>query len=154
MSNKRKIFALIVAILIALTLCFIFGNSLKPQSESAESSGGLYERLKPVFDAIVGKDVITHSIFREMAHFGEFFVLGFEFSLLFFVIIPIKNKVKIIVYFIGLIVALIDESLQFLTDRGPEAIDVLIDYSGYLTAMVFVLLIAVIVKRFCIKKSA
>ena len=154
MSNKRKIFAVILSVLIVLTLWFIFGNSLKSQSASVVSSGGVFEKVKPLFSAIFGEGIITHSIFRELAHFAEFFVLGLEVSVLCLVTLKLKGKMQAPVYFIGLVVALIDESLQFLTDRGPEIIDVIIDFSGYLTAVAFIILVIVSIKRSNSRKSA
>lgn len=152
MSNKRKTFAVILSILIVFTLCFIFGNSLKTQSQSVVSSGGVFEKVKPFLSVIFGEGQITHSIFREFAHFAEFFVLGLEVALLFFVVFTLTCKIKVFAHLIGLIIAVIDESLQFLTDRGPEIIDVLIDFVGYLSALLFIVLIITIVKRFESKK--
>ena len=153
MSKTRKLFVVIISVFIALTLCFIFGNSFQTQQESVQNSGGIYDRVSHIFDAIFGAGVITHSIFRTLAHFSEFFVLGIEVALLFFVASPKKSVSKLITFLTGLIVAIIDESLQFLNDRGPEVTDVLIDYLGYLSAVCFIILIIIIVKRIHNKKS-
>lgn len=138
MNKSRKITIIILSVLIVLTLAFIFSNSLKTQTQSAESSGGLYEKLKPVFDFLFGQGTITHSKFRVMAHFAEFFVFGGEIGLFYhFAFLKPKKRWAEMVS-IGLFVAVLDESLQLLNDRGAEVLDVLCDYSGYILAVLIV----------------
>ena len=52
---------------------------------------------------------------------------------------------------IGLFVAVIDESIQILSDRVAAVVDLLVDYSGYLTATIVFFLVVLVVKL--IKKS-
>ncbi|MBE5734555.1 MAG: hypothetical protein E7347_05875 [Clostridiales bacterium] len=145
MQLKKKIRIIILIFALALTLGFIWGNSLKPVRASLESSGGLFDRVKPIFDALFGEGNFKHSDFRKLAHFCEFFLLGFEVSLLFLELNWLKIEKAYQLSTVGLIISVIDESLQMITDRGPAIIDVLVDCSGYLSAVLFICFISLIV---------
>ena len=119
LSIKRKIAVAIIIACIALTVAFIWSNSLKTQTQSSESSGKVYETVKEVVDAVFGEDVVpvTHNGIRKGAHFSEFLLLGAEFCLLFIAMgkESFKGYVHILPY--GLFVAAVDEGLQCLSDR-------------------------------------
>lgn len=137
MSKKRKIAVAIIIVLIALTVAFIWSNSLKSQAESSESSGEIFNTIKAVLDDVFGEDVvpITHHDIRKAAHFSEFLLLGAEFCLLFIALNKESFKGYLHVLPCGLFVAAVDEGLQCLSDRGPAIIDVMIDFAGYLTSV-------------------
>ena len=153
MGIKKKINLGILIFALVLTLGFIWGNSLQPVSTSVESSGGLFYKFKPIFDSLFGEGSFTHSDFRKLAHFCEFFILGLEVSLLFLEINWLKKDKVYNLTTLGLIISVIDESLQMITDRGPAIIDVLIDCSGYLTAVGLVCFIVFFVKAIKAKKK-
>lgn len=136
MTKAKKIRITIWSILIALTLVFIWGNSFFSKETSSSESEGLFKMLTPFFDFIFGEGVITHSFFRKLAHFGEFGLLGIEISLLFFELFG-QDKKKIFQSIrLGLYVALIDETIQVISKRGPSVVDVWIDFAGFLTAII------------------
>ena len=149
MSVKRKIAVGIIAACIVLTVAFIWSNSLKSQAQSSESSGKVYETVKEVTDTVFGKDVVpvTHHGVRKWAHFSEFLLLGVEFCLLFIALKTesFKGYLHILPY--GLFVAAVDEGLQCLSDRGAAFTDVLIDFSGYLTAVAVFFIIFLIRRK-------
>ncbi|MBE5736785.1 MAG: VanZ family protein [Clostridiales bacterium] len=147
MSKKRVVAIIINSILIVLNLIFIWGNSCMSTESSSQSSNGVYETIKPVLDATLGEGVVTHSVFRKTAHFIEFCCFGFLVSLLFALIYGIKVKKLVEIFFIGLLVAVIDESLQILSKRGADVADVLLDYCGYIFGVGILFLSVLIYKK-------
>jgi len=119
-------FSLILSILITL---FIWVNSLLPGSVSSAQSGfivGLADDLLSLFGIQVSLDTLS-LIIRKLAHFFEFFLLGITLS-----IYLIKEKKTIYhALWIGLIIAIIDETIQLFVDgRASSIIDVGIDFIG------------------------
>ncbi len=132
---SRKINLSIYAILIlsiVITLCFIFGNSLKGPVESGVQSDTVVEVVRPIIDPNeqMSKDAISHLV-RKSAHFIEYFVLGIECALLAY---HAKRKFTIpgAIYSAAfcLLVADMDEFIQSFTDRGSSVGDVLLDLCG------------------------
>lgn len=140
----------LIKILIALTLAFIWVNSLMPRAESQAVSQGLLERIVGLFQA-VGINISPESdhFLRKLAHFVEFGVLGAEFGLL----LHLRDKQGAQGYvncaFAGLSAAVMDESLQLISNRGSQVQDVLLDFCGY---MVGLWLCSLIYERFIQKR--
>ena len=140
----------LIKILIALTLAFIWVNSLMPRAESQAVSPGLLERIVELL-RVLGIHLSPKSdhFLRKLAHFVEFGILGAEFSLL----LHLRDKQGPQGYvncaFAGLSAAVIDESLQLISSRGSQVQDVLLDFCGY---MVGLWLCAVIFERFIEKR--
>lgn len=131
-KSKRGIIFFCYCLIILLTVCFIFNNSVASKEESAEQSGEISESLKPVLDP---NDKLTDSEFehlvRKTAHFSEFALLGFEFALLAFHISEgFKLRDAIYSASASLLLADCDELLQNFTERGSLVTDVFIDFSG------------------------
>ena len=140
----------LIKILIALTLAFIWVNSLMPRAESQAVSQGLLERIVELFRTLgIHLSPKSDHFIRKLAHFVEFGILGAEFSLL----LHLRNKQGSQGYvncaFAGLSAAVIDESLQLISNRGSQVQDVLLDFCGY---MVGLWLCAVIFERFIEKR--
>jgi len=135
-STVRKNLSLFLSVLIALTLAFIWFNSLLPKSESSDISRGLldaiYKALKNVGILITSND--DHWI-RKLAHFSEFGLLGSELCLLLFVKGRAHMQGFINCCFAGLSAAVTDESLQLISNRGPQVQDVLLDFWGFITGL-------------------
>ena len=146
MERSKKIKIIITSVLLAFTLGFIWINSCFPQKVSGEESGSIYALCLPVLDFIFGKGVITHALFRKLAHFSEFFLLGAEVNYLYFLVFGLKKEKLFERISIGLFVAVIDESIQILSDRVAAVVDLLIDYSGYLTATIVFFLVVLVIK--------
>lgn len=119
-------FSLIISILITL---FIWMNSLLPASVSSAQSGfivGIADNLLSCVGIHLDVDTL-HIIIRKFAHFFEFFILGI--SLTIYMIKEEKNIYHVI--WIGLFVALIDESIQFfINGRAASIFDVMLDFIG------------------------
>ena len=67
----------VLGILIALTLAFIWGNSM----QSRAVSGGMSGSLKAWLEQLLHTE-ISEFLLRKAAHFSEYGLLGVEFSLL------------------------------------------------------------------------
>ncbi|MCD7750878.1 MAG: VanZ family protein [Lachnospiraceae bacterium] len=141
-SKKTKI--TILCILIALTLAFIWGNSLLPASASEKLSDSVKEALEQVLPADFFKDSQSDdgNLIRKLAHFTEFMFLGAELTMLLWEILKDSLTTPLMC---GLLAAVCDETIQiFIEGRGSSLKDVWIDFAGVLVGTVLILLL----KRF------
>ena len=119
----------------------------EPSDDSADEEE-IPRRESPFLEAI-------RPHIRKIAHFLEHGVLGLE---VFFLclsmqkysgkkrkIMPIGIKTIFSSINFGLIIALIDESIQILSERGPSITDMWIDISGYASFTLLLVIIYVIV---------
>ena len=137
----------IVGVLIIANVAFIWGHSLMPKSISSGESGFFVQLLAPFFEIFIGKGNFTDHFIRKLAHFTEFCSLGILTTLF---IVFWKNKISIHIIsspIFSIVVSIIDESLQGLTDRAPQLSDVLLDTSGVIVGFFIVLIIAWILTR-------
>ena len=144
---------------IGLTLVWIaviFSFSLQSRSASNELSGSLLKQiLLWLFPSLLYEpevlDVI-HNIFRKLAHFTEYFILGI-FGVMSVMNLNMKKRLLKSVAFCTF-VAILDETIQlFSHGRGARVGDVLLDMSGaFCGCMLLILLYNAYTKRKC-KKS-
>ncbi len=139
-QNRKKLWNLLLSFLLAATLCFIWGNSMLSRSESTELSMGLVESLTPLFEALHLPPPEEHVI-RKLAHFGEFALLGAELGALFFINRGRCFKNAFYSALSALAAASIDEMIQLFSNRAAMIRDVLLDFSGALTAIVLLWLL-------------
>ena len=123
--------------LIAVLLCFIWGNSLLPGEISGRISDWVKELLSFLLPSEVPGVTTGGGLLRKIAHFSEFAALGFclcwRFGML------EKRKIMALVYGFG--AACVDETIQiFVPDRGPSPKDVAIDTCGAAVGMALLLL--------------
>ena len=147
MSVKRKIVLIVLCVLTALTVAYIFSNSVLSGGTSSKESQGVYGAFKGIMDFVFGKDVITHGTFRKLAHGTEFTVLGIELNFIFITLKKYSYKVLPTVLFFGLFTAVTDEAIQILSDRGSLVSDVLIDFGGVVTATAIIYIVHILVKH-------
>lgn len=153
--NRRIIGYVGIGLLIALTLCFIFGNSLRSAVVSNEDSTDLLEKVDPIVDPML--EGITgskpnfeekHAFLRKAAHFLEFALLGAELAML-----TVYHKRKLwsellfMPLFALLFCAMIDEMLQALGDRTSSVTDVCLDFCGGVAGMAVFALMFLMVRR-------
>ena len=134
--------------LIVLCLCFIWGNSLLPRTESQELSRGLLAEICAALENVgVHLDPQNDHWLRKLAHFGEFGMLGAELGLL--LCLNRRQSVQGFVNcaFAGLAVAVTDEALQLISNRGSQVQDVLLDFAGFLTGLLLCGLLCGIIGR-------
>lgn len=137
-----------------LWISFIFYNSTRSADESSEASGFFVNLVLSFFHLLkinVNPSVISLLI-RKGAHFFEFFMLAI-FAYNFIKYINLFSEVKklygnisyysyLVILLFCLVIACTDEYIQrFSFKRAPSIIDVLIDFSGSLIAIVLIYLI-------------
>lgn len=133
---KKRIVLLIVTALVVL---FIFGQSILPQSVSADESGWVLNKLINPLLNLFGLKPMTHHTVRKLAHVLEFTVLAF-------LLVPLWNSIPK-ACFTGFTVAFLDESLQLLTARGAQLQDVWIDLLGVAVGTLLAWLLRLLVRR-------
>lgn len=142
MKRKR-----LLSVLIALTLVFIWGNSLVPRETSGALSDGLMEILNEAalrlglgenfFTFMMDQDgdgieEPTSHIVRKAAHVTEFAVLG---ALIWLRLELPGRKRDLVGFALGAAVGVSDEVLQFFSHRGSQLKDVVIDACGVLLGL-------------------
>ena len=132
MSTERKSqLQLFLRFLLIVTLCFIWGNSLLSRDDSAALSQGLTAWLRSI-----GIPVTDHFV-RKLAHFCEFGLLGVELMLLFWLRSGLRLRELCLSALAAFLAAAIDETIQIFTGRGAQIKDVLLDFTGALTGILF-----------------
>ena len=139
--KTRKILTAIVILLLIATLVFIWGNSLESVQESNTKSGNTLRIITPPLELFVGRGNVTDHIVRKLAHFLEFGALGCELALLTVLRRRVRLQSVLNCLSAGLAVAVTDEALQILSDRGSQVSDVLLDLGGSAAGIAFILLI-------------
>ena len=147
-NKKRFLGGLILFLLIILWTSFIFDMSTKTADESSKISGGLLRTILFYIKDLIWFDVefsLLHNMFRKLAHFTEYAILGF-LSVSFFTVI---NKPRIFCLIHCLSTAIFDEYLQYLTGAGRsmQISDMITDFSGSLTAVIIFYIISYIIFR-------
>lgn len=141
MMNREKRLStakIILVTLILATLAFILINSmLPPEISSAESNsaGGFFALIFP--EGTFLHTLIVPNI-RKIAHFAEFFALGTEIAL-YVCFYTRRYSVFVPASFFALqTVALLDETVQIFSGRGPSVSDVWLDTLGGVCAYLLV----------------
>ena len=153
-ASVRKRRNIILGLLVLLTLAFIWGNSLLPREESQEISRGLLAELCAVLENVgLYIDPQNDHWLRKLAHFGEFGLLGAELALL--LCLNRRQSVQgfINCAFAGLAVAVTDEALQLISNRGSQVQDVLLDFAGFVTGLLVWALLWSAVEKIRLRKT-
>ena len=142
MTEKRKAqLRLFLRLVLIATLCFIWSNSLAGKEESASLS----QRITAWLNGI-GIPVTDHFV-RKSAHFCEFGLLGCELMLLFWLRSGLHFQNACNAAFSALLSAVTDETIQIFVGRGSQVLDVVLDFSGALTGLLFVSLVIRLIKK-------
>lgn len=143
--KTRKIWVIILSLVIVANIAFIWWNSLKSKSESQLLSLGVLRLIRPLLDAIFSPENVTDHLVRKLAHFAEFGALGTELLLLTVLLHKVKLQSVLNCLFAGLVVAVVDETIQIFSARGSQVADIWIDFSGVVAGGLIALLIYAIV---------
>jgi VanZ family protein len=121
---------IVLLVLIAAALVFIWGNSLESKEISSEKSALLLKTITFLMEPIFGKGNITDHLIRKLAHFMEFGLLGALLSL--YATMRGRTKVQSVLncMFFCLAAAVADEAIQLISARGSQVADVLLDFAG------------------------
>ena len=147
--TKAKIPLIIVCVLTALTVIFIFSRSIPDKVDSDKESS----RVVELFELVFGKGNVNAKFVRKLAHFTEFAALGAELSVLLWVLRKKSFQAYLNVTFTASAVALCDETIQIFSGRGPRVQDVWLDISGAAFGIALLLGIRTIVDSVSKKKN-
>lgn len=125
------------ALLILLTIGYIWGNSLKSVEQSAAQSAQVAEVIQPVVDPQQKIDEKNfHDFVRKLAHVTEFFVLGvFTAGFAISLGVVYKKQFVSLPLLMVLLVAVGDEYIQHFSKRGSLVTDVVLDFAGALAGL-------------------
>ena len=142
MSQYKYKTVIIIAVLAALVVAFIWSNSCKSQEESSAQSSAVASFLRQILDPN-GRipDGSFHHYVRKAAHFAEFAILGGLIGILFR---EMRLRSGWAGYLLAglpvLLVAVLDEFIQRFTGRGSGISDVILDCFGGIFGLAIVLL--------------
>lgn len=145
-DSKKKRSRIILLVLTILTVLFIWGQSMLPTARSSNESKTVTEVIvKPVKEAITGNRTIKDNVVRKWAHAIEYAALGIELTLL------IRGRQNLWltllrVFSYGTGIALLDETIQIFSGRGPKVQDVWIDALGVAIGMTVTTVVLVIIR--------
>ena len=144
LTKKRKIELIILLVLLALTLGFIWGSSALNREQSSAFSQPTTGFINSVLQFIFGTGQFTEWLVRKIAHITEFFILTLILCRIFSVLRVYNVKFAGGVIILAFIVALIDEGIQHFSGRFPSFYDVGIDLIGVAIAFVIYLVVNLI----------
>ena len=152
MKREHKTKAWIGAAIVALIVAFIWGNSLLPQTQSRQESDFVLRILQSIFRLDIDRETASHLV-RKAAHFTEYALLGVSAAALF---LSRRRCVQSAVNAMSLClaVAVLDESIQLLSQRGSQVQDVLLDFSGAAAGLLIFLALSGLFRIFRRRKAA
>ena len=134
MSVKTmKIIKILLLVLIALNVAFIFVQSLLPPEESSKESSTVGDIIEEIIPPDTKPGAFVQTNLRKIAHFVEFASLG-AFVSLYLILFARKHAFVALSFPSALLVGFLDETLQLFSGRGASVKDVWIDFSGFLSA--------------------
>lgn len=131
-GRQRRL--LVYLLLALLTILLAWGFSALPPVDSSAQSGW----LKGMVDSLLGTD-ISETLLRKLAHFAEYALLG-NFLALALLQTRFRKPWALVLWLLCLFIALVDETIQIFSGRGPDIVDVWIDGLGAALGMAMVLL--------------
>lgn len=128
----RKIVLILLLLFVLATVIFIFANSLRSPEESTSDSDSFGDFVATIIppETELGDFVLEY--IRKIAHFSEYGLLGIEIALI--IVLYLKRPWRYALISLPSVIALavVDESLQYISERGPSISDVWIDFGGFL----------------------
>ena len=145
-EKKRRVLSTVLICLCIATVAFIWGNSMLGSKASSNVSNSVLGALDPIIRrfGIVSKDDLW---LRKLAHFTEFAALCAELLFLAAVRRRLGLQAASNCAFAALLVALTDETIQLISGRNSQVLDVLLDFSGSLTGILIAWLICRLIKK-------
>lgn len=138
---------IILGVLCILVVLFILGNSLLPPEVSGKISSAVGEVLASVLGEGDANQTVGGVPVRKVGHFAEFFILGVLVILLSRVLLKEIYFRCSIVAFVGLLIPVVDETVQIFSDRGSALTDVWIDVCGYAAGVALMCAVLFFVKK-------
>ncbi len=155
-SNTQSAAVAAFSLLLALNLIIIWGHSILPPVASTTESGILTTFLMRILP--IGDDFeLVDMIIRKCAHFCEFSLLGALFLSLTYSVAEFDLKrtwsYTAIPVLGCLFTASTDEMIQIFSGRGNSVFDVMLDFSGSVTAIALTFVILLFMKRHRARKE-
>lgn len=151
-KNVRRVLLTVFRILFTLcalyTMFFILSNSLEIAQLSADRSGHITALLNGLLHQM-GLPSLTEHMVRKLAHFCEYALLGFWYTLC--LRVYTSHYIRHISWplFLVLVMANVDETVQtFVDGRSGQLSDVWLDFSGGVTGLLCGLTLVVLVTWF------
>ena len=155
--NKRKEAAKWILFALAILLnAFIIINSCMNGNQSSAESGRVTNIIKNIINFFIHNAIndsnyeTFHGVIRKLVgHFGLFLLDGVIVSWDIHFLIQKKWWIKLIISLsFGLLIAILTEVIQLaVPGRAGSALDILIDYSGYIIGAGIILLIFLGINR-------
>lgn len=143
--NFKKIFYLLSSILVVL---FIFYNSLQNGEESSDTSATVLSFLNDFLEKMGTSFRFEGYFIRKLAHFIEFFALGFFIMLTFEAFTGKTIRGLGYPLFLCLLVPVLDEYIQIFSEgRTSLVTDVLLDFSGAFSGIIFAIILLFIKRK-------
>ena len=143
MKQRASLFFRVVFIILtAAMITFAFVHSAMPAKISARESGGILDFLYALLPRLgINLDMTDH-IVRKLAHFTEFTAIGMLSTTCAYSFDRLRPyRYTIHIMFVGLATAVTDETIQLFSEgRSGQITDVLLDFSGVIIGMCFMLL--------------
>ena len=143
MQQRTSIrFRVFFFVLTAAMITFAFVHSAMPAEVSEEESGGVLDFLYKLLPQLGISLELTDHIVRKLAHFTEFTLIGMLSTTCAYSFNRLRPyRYTVYVLFTGLAAAVTDETIQLFSEgRSGQITDVLLDFSGVVTGMLFLLL--------------
>lgn len=156
MEKRASIrFRVIIFILTAAAIGFVFSRSVMTADESSMESAGMLEFMSGLLKAVGIRAELTDHIIRKLAHFTEFTVVGMLLTGCAYSFDRLRpHRCWATVLFAGLSTAVADETIQLFSDgRSGQITDVLLDFSGVLTGTALMLAIFAIYRQIKKRKN-
>ncbi|MBQ2697299.1 MAG: VanZ family protein [Clostridia bacterium] len=145
-TEKRRRLALLA--LLALLLLFIFGNSLLPPSLSWQLTDAVQsaaEDLLPLEQADAALARRSGYSLRKLTHFSEYALLALVLGTL---LAADRHKQHLpTALLLGILTALLDETVQRFTGRTSSVLDVWLDTAGFAAGLALLCLLYRLRKR-------
>ena len=144
-----RLLQIILILLILGSIAHAFYQSSLPPKKSEEVSDKVGEIIEEIIPPETKPGEYIQKNLRKLAHFSEFFLIGLC-AALHTVIYYRKTGGFVSLFPFGIIVALLDETVQIFSGRGASVKDIWIDTLGYSSAAAAVLavfLVLLFVKR-------
>lgn len=154
MKNKKRILT-ILYITLALSLIAVWGQSCLSKEASTVNSDMVVGIIseEPVEEMKNGSaEEFLHydrmaAVVRKIAHVIEYAVVGFQIMCILYLWGRMSIKDHVVCLYAGLTIALIDESIQILSKRGPLVSDLWIDLGGIILGAGAAFLVKTIIRR-------
>jgi VanZ family protein len=124
------VFRILFTGFVLWTIWFIFHNSLQEGAISAARSEQVTEAVNRVLERAHHEPVSEYTV-RKLAHFSEFMLLGFAYTLC--LRVYTRRYIRYVSWplLLGLLVANLDETIQaYVAGRASSVRDVWIDFGG------------------------